>query len=223
MRIDPGEASRHNVIMAARLLPLFPLTLVVFPKTRLPLHIFEERYKHMVGEAIRDQSEFGIVQAKDEGIVNTGCTVRVEKVMHRYPDGRMDVLTMGARRFEIHSLNEELDYLQGEVTFFDDEDERPAPAELRDLAVANYHSLNQLASAREHGQPDFESPQLSFQVAQAVPDLDFLNTLLQQRSEIDRLREFNQYVGAYVPKQRSRERMRELAPKNGFGPKPAGM
>src|SRR5258706_8853771 len=141
--------------MAARLLPLFPLSLVVFPRTRLPLHIFEERYKEMIGIAIREESEFGIVLAKDQGIVNAGCTVKVEKVMQQYPDGRMDVLTVGQRRFEIHLLNEEKEYLQAEVTYFDDEDTEAAPPELRNQAVTNYHALNELDSARSHSEPDF--------------------------------------------------------------------
>src|ERR1051326_7329839 len=125
---------RHNGTMPSRLIPLFPLQVVVFPRTQLPLHIFEERYKEMVGNAIQDHSEFGIVLAKDDGIVNAGCTVMVEKVLERYPDGRMDIVTRGQRRFEILSLNEEKDYLQGEVTFFDDEDLEATPAELRDQA-----------------------------------------------------------------------------------------
>ena len=209
--------------MAGRLLPLFPLPLVVFPRTRLPLHIFEERYKEMVGSALRDESEFGVVLAKDEGIVNTGCTVKVEKVLHQYPDGRMDILTVGQRRFEIHRLNEERDYLQGEVTYFDDEDSDAAPPELRDLAVTNYHALNELATARSHSEPDFADPQLSFQIAQAVPDLDFVNALLRQRSEVARLKELNHFLGTYLPRQKSLERMKDLAPRNGFGHKPAGL
>src|SRR5678816_2101789 len=76
---------RHNSTMSKRLLPLFPLELVVFPRTQLPLHIFEERYKEMVGEAIRDESEFGIVLAKGSGILNAGCTVKVAKVLEMYP------------------------------------------------------------------------------------------------------------------------------------------
>jgi len=120
--------------MPKRLIPLFPLQLVVFPRTHLPLHIFEERYKEMVGNAIRDSSEFGIVLAKEEGILNAGCTVMVEKVLEMYPDGRMDIMTLGQRRFEIVSLNEDKDYLQAEVEFFDDDDLSPVPAELRDLA-----------------------------------------------------------------------------------------
>src|SRR6476619_4043233 len=98
--------------MSSRLLPLFPLHIVVFPRTRAPLHIFEERYKEMVGNGIRDDSEFGIVLAKQDGIVNAGCTVAVEKVLEMYPDGRMDIITRGNRRFEIVSLNEEKDFLQ---------------------------------------------------------------------------------------------------------------
>src|SRR5215831_15842057 len=151
--------------MSRRLLPLFPLQLVVFPRTRLPLHIFEERYKEMVGEAIRDESEFGIVLVKKDGIVNAGCTVKVEKVMEMYPDGRMDILTRGERRFEIEGLNEEKDYLQAEVTYFDDEDIQQAPPDERDKAIVQYRALSKLDSARNHSEPDMNDPQLSFQLA----------------------------------------------------------
>src|SRR5215831_5602614 len=209
--------------MSRRLLPLFPLQLVVFPRTRLPLHIFEERYKEMVGEAIRDESEFGIVLVKKDGIVNAGCTVKVEKVMEMYPDGRMDVLTRGERRFEIEGLNEEKDYLRAEVSYFDDEDASGATDESREQAMGHYRLLSELGTARDHGEPDMNGPQLSFQLAQAVPDLDFLSVLLRQRSQAGRLTELNDYLSGYLPKQRAIERMRELAPTNGFGHKPEGL
>lgn len=209
--------------MPSRLIPLFPLQVVVFPRTQLPLHIFEDRYKEMVGEAIENRTEFGIVLAKDDGIVNAGCTVMVEKVVERYPDGRMDIVTRGQRRFEIISLNEEKDYLQGEVNFFDDEDFEAAPTELRDQAVKNYEALSGLSASRSHDEPDLKDPQLSFQLAQAVPDLDFLHALLRHRSETVRLKQFNRFLADYIPRQRTIERMRQLAPTNGFGGKPAGL
>jgi Lon protease-like protein len=209
--------------MSKGLIPLFPLQLVVFPRVHLPLHIFEDRYKEMAGDAIRDGSEFGIVLAKEDGILNTGCTVRVDKVLELYPDGRMDVLTRGQRRFEIVSLNEEKEYLRGEVEFFDDDDLAPVPAELRDLAISNYRALKRLGSVRGHSDPDFQDEQVSFQVAQAVPDLEFLSVMLRGRSESGRLRQFNQYLADYLPRQRAIERMKELAPRNGHGPKPAGL
>jgi Lon protease-like protein len=209
--------------MPSRLIPLFPLNVVVFPRTRLPLHIFEERYKEMVGTVIRDESEFGIVMAKEDGIVNAGCTVAVEKVLQMYPDGRMDILTCGRQRFEISALNEEKSYLQGEVNFFDDEDFAPASAELRDEAMTKYKELDALATSREHLTPDLADPQLSFQLAQAVPDLDFLNALLRQRSETERLKTLNHFLNEFIPRQRTIEKMKALAPTNGFGGKPAGL
>jgi ATP-dependent Lon protease len=177
----------------------------------------------MVGNAIRDESEFGIVLARKDGIVNAGCTVKVEKVLEMYPDGRMDVLTRGERRFEIDGLNEEKDYLQAEVSFFDDEDAEAAPDEERAKAIHQYQALNELGTARNHGEPNLQDPQLSFQLAQAVPDLDFLSVLLRQRSEAGRLRELNHYLSGYLPKQKTIERMKELAPTNGFGHKPEGL
>src|ERR1035437_2926715 len=161
--------------MPKRLIPLFPLQLVVFPRTHHALHIFKDRYKEMVGAAIRDGSEFGIVPAKGEGILNAGCTVMVEKVLEMYPDRRMDILTRAQHRFEIVSLNQEKEYLQAEVEFFDDDDQAPAPAELRDLALANYRALSGLGSARGHSDPDLEDRQGRFQGAERGPGLDFLN------------------------------------------------
>jgi len=177
----------------------------------------------MVGAAIEDGTEFGIVLAKDDGIVNAGCTVLVEKVVEKYPDGRMDILTRGQRRFEIVGLNEEKDYLQGEVNFFDDDDFSAAPPELREQALTHYRALNALSSSRDHTEPNLSDPQLSFQLAQAVPDLDFLNALLRHRSEAGRLKQLNHFLAEYVPRQRTIERMRQLAPTNGCGGKPAGL
>jgi hypothetical protein len=109
------------------------------------------------------------------------------------------------------------------VEFFDDDDLAPVPAELRDLAISNYRALKELGSARGHSDPDFEDRQVSFQVAQAVPDVALLSVMLRERSEIGRLRQFNQYMAEHLPRQRSIEHMKELAPTNGHGTKPAGL
>jgi len=211
--------------MSTRLLPLFPLHVVVFPRTHLPLHIFEERYKEMIGEALQENSEFGIVLAKDDGIVNAGCTVIVEKVLKSYPDGKMDILTCGRRRFEVVMLNEERDYLRGEVEFFDDDDDNePAPLEAQHAALIEYKKL--LESGILHPptpEPNLDDPQLSFQLAQGLPDLDFLNALLRTRSEARRLRELSEFLSQFVPRQLHITRVRHVAPQNGFGGKTAGI
>src|SRR5204862_8160645 len=111
--------------MQQGLLPLFPLQVVLLPGSQLPLHIFEDRYKEMIGEVLRDKLEFGVVLASEKGIVNTGCTATVDRVLREYPDGRLDILTRGRRRFEILLLNEERSFLRGAVEFFDDDDPDP--------------------------------------------------------------------------------------------------
>jgi Lon protease-like protein len=213
----------HNITMASQTIPLFPLHVVVFPRTELPLHIFEERYKEMVGAAIRDNSEFGIVLAAEDGVLNAGCTVVVEKVLEKYPDGRMDILTRGRRRFEVLSVNDEKPWLEAEVSFFDDDDFDAPPEELRRQAVERYRSLRELASSEGRGEPDLTDRQLSFQIAQNVPDLVFLAAILRLRSETGRLKELNQFLATYIPRQRAIERMTRLAPTNGHGTKPAGL
>jgi Lon protease-like protein len=213
----------HNVSMASRLIPLFPLRVVVFPRTALPLHIFEDRYKEMTGDAMRDQSDIGIVLAKEEGIVNAGCTVRIEKLLHTYPDGRMDILTRGQDRFQILDINQEKSYLQATVEFFDDDDIVATPGDLRDRALANYNALRGLTDIGERVTVDLDDPQLSFQLAQILPDLDFLHSLQRDRSETGRLKQLNQYLEQYIPRQRTIERVKAVAPTNGFGGKHAEM
>jgi ATP-dependent Lon protease len=107
-------------------IPLFPLGLVLLPEVLLPLHIFEERYKTMIGECLEKDQEFGVVYYQGSEMQSKGCTARVLRVLKRYPDGRMDILTKGERRFVIEDLHEEEPYLQGSVEFFDDEAEPPA-------------------------------------------------------------------------------------------------
>ena len=195
---------------------------MVFPRTQLPLHVFEERYKELIGEAIQSASEFGIVLAKEDGIVNAGCTVVVEKVLKNYADGRMDILTRGVRRFEILGLNEDKSYLRGEVEFFDDDEPGPGPSDLQEKALVQYRGLMETGELRE-SEPVLSDPQLSFQLAQAVQDMDFLSLLLRNRSEPQRLKQLADYLARLAPKLREASRMRKLAPLNGHGTAPSGM
>ena len=217
----PSGSGREsdNSSMHEGLLPLFPLQVVLFPGGELPLHIFEDRYKEMIGEVLRDRQEFGVVLASEKGVVNTGCTATVDKILRRYPDGRLDILTRGRRRFEILRLNDERQFLRGSVEFFDDEGSDVAPPEILKLAVDGYNEMQHLLS--EAGLPEEESvnPQLSFRLAREVPDLALRQLLLTTRSEAERLRHLAGFFPGYVQKQRRVERVRNLAPRNGHGRK----
>ena len=112
-RIHGSEKrNRDNSSMQEALIPLFPLNVVLLPANILPLHIFEDRYKEMIGEAIANQTEFGMVQAAERGILNLGCTASVLQVLEKYPDGRMDIVCAGQRRFEVLYLHNQKSYLR---------------------------------------------------------------------------------------------------------------
>jgi ATP-dependent Lon protease len=209
--------------MQEELLPLFPLQVVLFPRTVLALHIFEERYKQMIGEALRAKTEFGVVQAGERGVVNTGCTASVEKVLKEYPDGRLDLLTIGRRRFEIIMLNNEKPYLRGAVEFFDDEESEPIVPEIQMRVLEAYNDIRANENDEDQQDPEMTDPQLSFQLAQVVSDLEFRQVLLATRSEADRMRRLADFFPAYSLRQRQRQHARKVAPRNGHAKWPPGV
>jgi Lon protease-like protein len=201
--------------MPEGLLPLFPLGVVLLPGNRLPLHIFEERYKEMIGTVLREQREFGIVLASGGGIAASGCTAMVEEVTQQYPDGRMDIIVGGHRRFSIFGLNEERDYLQATVNYFEDEG-GDAPRGLREVAANVWSRFTPDA-------PDAENPRLSFQLAMSIEDLAFRQTLLESRSEAERLKRLIEYAPGYAEAMEQRDKLKATAPLNGHGKLPGGL
>src|SRR2546421_12784675 len=81
--------------------PLFPLGLVMLPSEVVPLHIFEERYKLMIGQCIEEESEFGILWLAEGGLREVGCSARVAQVLERMEDGRLNILAQGGRPFQL--------------------------------------------------------------------------------------------------------------------------
>ena len=126
-------------------IPLFPLGLVLMPHIPLPLHIFEERYKLMIGECLAEDREFGIVYFNATDIQTAGCTARILKVIKHYDDGRLDILTHGQRRFRIKEIYDNKVYLEARVSFFDDE-ELADDSGCQDLADNGMALLKQFTS-----------------------------------------------------------------------------
>jgi Lon protease-like protein len=125
-------------------IPLFPLGLVLLPQMPLPLHIFEERYKLMIGECLEKNMEFGIVYFNGTDIQAIGCTASIQRVLKRYDDGRLDILTRGENRFEINEMVDHKPYLEAVVTFFDDKLEEITDA-CQELADSGMNLLKQFA------------------------------------------------------------------------------
>ena len=198
------------------LLPLFPLEVVLFPGVPLPLHIFEPRYKEMIGECLRDESEFGVVRVSDKGVASIGCTATVLEVVKQYDDGRMDILTEGRRRFEIINVDQERAFLRGDVMFFDDE-RSTAPAAESQKAIRLYLDLLALADVEAQNPPE-PGPQLSFLITTGLPlELDFKQQLLESRSEAERIGVIIEYYTALVPRLTHALQIRKKAGGNGHG------
>jgi Lon protease-like protein len=167
--------------------PLFPLGLVALPTELVPLHIFEERYKTMIGRCLEEGSEFGIVWMAEDGLRPIGCACEIAEVVERMEDGRINLIARGTRPFRIEERQEELPYPAGTVEFLDDRAEE-TDAEAADAAHAAYAELVNEATDRD---PDLDEigAMTAYQMAATVEfGLDAKQGLLDLRSESARLR-----------------------------------
>lgn len=190
---------------SVRELPLFPLNVVLFPNMPLPLHIFEERYKEMIGRCLQNSRLFGIVliaqgaaeEEKGAGRVVThpiGCSARVAHV-ERLADGRMNILVVGEQRFRILDTHERDTFCTGitvavnDVAATEADSVAPLAAEVGRL-LRDFLSRT-LALAGRKGEildlPD-DPEQLSFATACVLPlDLPEKQELLEQTDTAARL------------------------------------
>ena len=197
------------------LIALFPLDVVLLPGSTLPLHIFEDRYKEMIGEALTDNHPFGIVRAQENSIAEVGCVADISEVVKKYDDGRLDILTEGAKRFQIEGLDQERSFLRAEVLFFDDEEDAAAPKPEAEKIVDLHGQLLSLAGAEASG-IELDDPQLSFHLAGSVPlDLDFKQSLLGMKSEPQRVAAMIEYYSVLVPRLKRTLQVKEKSRGNG--------
>src|SRR5688500_2219336 len=87
-------------------IPLFPLGVVLFPHSRVPLHIFEDRYKKLIDECVKEGGSFGINYIEEDRLHSIGCTAKIIEVTEKYPDGKVDIVTEGERRYEVVELEQ---------------------------------------------------------------------------------------------------------------------
>jgi Lon protease-like protein len=165
---------------------LFPLGIVLLPTEIVPLHVFEDRYKELIGECLELEQEFGLVYADEDGVRETGTRARVADVIERFDDGRMNVLVEGVARFKVTRLTRGRSFMTAEVETVEDEWDEPDP----EAVVRATESFRALAAAveAEPAEPDETSPRLSFELAATVElPVDSKQELLELRSEQARL------------------------------------
>ena len=170
-------------------LGLFPLPLVLLPSERVALHIFEERYRELIGECLDSGGEFGLVYADGDGVRDVGTRARVTEVLARLDDGRMDVLVEGGDRFRLLELTTGRSFQTGLVAPVEDEDD-PAGRAAVERALGLFDRLRELTGS-EVDVPEKRASKLSYLLAARVefsPDhkLELLNDV-SERSRMARL------------------------------------
>ena len=120
-------------------LRLFPLGIVAFPSKVVPLHIFEERYKKLVNECIDQKSEFGVIYQNNKGLAKLGCTVSVNKLVNRYPDGRMDIVSVGNKIFKLEDQSLIDEITVGDISYLPEP--IPLPNQIFDSLKEKYIKL----------------------------------------------------------------------------------
>ena len=195
--------------------PLFPLGLVLIPRELVPLHIFEERYKLMVGECIERGTEFGIVWLSDDGLKDVGCSARVDRVLERFDDGRLNVLVEGTTPFRLVRRIDDLPYPAGDIQPLADDPEDPEDA--RAIAAARERYADLVAEVTDE-RPDAEAlAQLDAYGMAATLDvgLEAKQALLELRTERARLEQLDTLFGEALGRIRHAERAAERAQGNG--------
>lgn len=193
---------------------LFPLDIVLLPTEHVPLHIFEPRYRELIGECLDEDGEFGLIYADDDGLRPIGTRASVVNVLERLDDGRLNIVVEGRDRFRLHELTEGRSFHTGLVDGIEDDTDPATPEEI-ERAIAVFTRLLGLAGA-DVEVPDSADPQLSYQIAgrfelAADIKLELLATT-SERARLNRVSEILEAAAADIERQRQ---LAALAQRNG--------
>src|SRR5438309_2617356 len=165
--------------MPTQWLPLFPLNVVLFPHMPLPLHVFEPRYRKMIGDCLEEGHSFGVVAIREGSETgpatpyDVGTLAKIVRI-DRLEDGRMNLLVMGASRFAIVGTAEDRPYLRGEIRILPEAgDDLDATARLTDTTAVTFRQYSNLLRELVGQQPDEAEPPmepelLSYLIAAAL-------------------------------------------------------
>ena len=175
---------------------MFPLNLVLFPGMRMPLHIFEERYKAMIGDCVEREAPFGVVLIRDGPEVGgpaepfrVGTTARITQVQH-LEEGRMNLLALGERRFDLVEIIREIPHMVG-LVLFKEETVGEVSSELMEEVGQDYgqflrHVATMAGSWNAPVQVPGDPQDLSFEaVATLTSSIELPQGLRQQLLEFD--------------------------------------
>jgi Lon protease-like protein len=204
--------------MRPKRIPIFPLNVVLLPGMALPLHIFEPRYKLMVGRCLEEKLVFGMLLESDSGMARVGCTAEILQKLKDYPDGRMDILTEGRAAFRLLELLDEKEYYEGRVDYLA-EDHSPQDARKEIRLKEAFRQAHRLLFGQDWVSPEKDQGvSLAYVMAGLLPlELEEKQELLEMPAENDRREFLLDWLTESLPKLSRRQRIRHRAGGNGHG------
>jgi Lon protease-like protein len=180
----------------------------------MPLHIFEERYKRMIGDCVERSIPFGIVFRDSDGARNVGCEARVTEVLKRFDDGRMDIVVTGERPFRVLDRFESDNYPAGEVEPVaepaDDE-----PGKEADMAREAFAELVERVSGEPPDRAELDAEDAYGIAGRVELPPETKQRLLELRSEHERMRLLGDALDALVGALERSSEIAERAKMNG--------
>jgi len=207
--------------MTTERIPLFPLTVVLLPGMTLPLHIFEQRYKLMIRTVIDDEVPFGVVLAREDGIATVGCTARVRRVARTYPDGRMDVITLGESAYRIRAVHKDKEYLEATVDLMADDFQPGSTTAATELITlfTDCHLLLHGSPSADVDIDDQADGLLAYRIASELPlELETLQALLEIRAEAERRLKLISRLNQLLPQLIQIQQIRSKSAASSHGP-----
>jgi Lon protease-like protein len=168
-------------------LPIFELPLALLPGERIPLHIFEDRYKRMIGRSLDEDEPFGIVLRDDDGARSIGCTARVDEVLERFEDGRMNIVVSGEVPFKVLDRFESPDFPSGEVELIPEEASAGADEDSATAAREAFAELAERATGERPEAAELEGASAYAIAARVELPAETKQRLLEIRDEDERM------------------------------------
>ena len=204
-------------------IPLFPLGVVLFPESRVPLHIYEDRYKKLVEETLATNGHFGINYVEEDRLHSVGCAAHVVEITERHPSGELDIITEGERRYEVMELEQNgPDQLSYAIVRWLDDVSEERDMKLTDETIELFNELTRVAykgSIDPLDESVWANPDKlpSFKIAQKSGlEAPQRQALLSITSENERLTMLHSFLAQLLPKVKEIETINDLIRNDGY-------
>lgn len=197
-------------------MPIFELGLAIVPAEQVPLHIFEQRYRLMIGHCLEEEAPLGIVFRDDAGARSVGCSALVSDVLERYDDGRLDIMLRGKEPFRVLDRFEAADWPAAQVEPIEIEKAGiEARGELLEARAAFAELLEAVGAQRERAEAASSAFAIAAQIEMPAAEKQ---ALLEEEDERERLVALEASLRKLIAGLKRSRELSERAKTNGHGP-----